>query len=105
MQDVIESRLVSEDTLFSSDVIYKFHEIGCGDAVWIFSKGNSVEFEEILENPAILEDCVVTQMIHLEYIIDNGRVKISHIVLVRGCGLKDVAEMVRQIKENKPPHS
>lgn len=172
VQDVIESRLVSEDKLFLSEVIYKFHEIGCDDEVWVFSKGNSVEFEEILQNPEMLDDCIVTQMIHLEYIVDDGRVKISHIdheylfysfeeferrrvdynqragakkriktfkvdrsklplvfedgtfslyavleayftkayflqeFLVRGCGLKDVAEMVRQIKEGKSsPHS
>ncbi|WP_175811613.1 hypothetical protein [Burkholderia contaminans] len=79
VQDVIDSRLVSEDKLFLSEVIYKFHEIGCGDSVWVFSNENSVEFEEILENPEILDDCVVTQMIHLEYVIDDGRVKISHI--------------------------
>ncbi|WP_143328896.1 hypothetical protein [Burkholderia sp. AU31280] len=79
VQDVIDSRLISEDKLFLSEVIYKFHEIGCGDSVWVFSNGNSVEFEEILENPEILDDCVVTQMIHLEYVIDDGRVKISHI--------------------------
>ncbi|KJV27348.1 hypothetical protein VI06_14585 [Aquitalea magnusonii] len=172
MQDIIESRSVSEDKLFLSEVIYKFHEIGCGDAVWVFSRGNSVEFEEILEDHEILDDCVVTQMIHLEYMVDDGRVKISHIdheylfysyeefdkrlenynqragakkriktfkvdrsklplvfedgtfslytvldayfkrvyflqeFLVRGCGLKDVAEMVRQIEKGKlSPHS
>lgn len=79
IQDTIESVLVSEDKLFSSKVIYKFHEIGCGDQVWVFSMGNSVEFEEILGDPEILDDCVVTQMIHLEYVIDDGRIKISHI--------------------------
>ncbi|VWB28583.1 hypothetical protein BLA6863_01204 [Burkholderia lata] len=79
VRDVIESRSVSEDELFSSEVIYKFHEIECEDAIWVFSRGNSVEFEEILGDPEVLEDCVVTQMIHLEYVIDDGRVKISHI--------------------------
>ncbi|WP_175877002.1 hypothetical protein [Burkholderia sp. BCC0097] len=164
VQDIIYSRLVSEDKLFLSDAIYKFHEIGCGDSVWVFSNGNSVEFEEILESPEVLDDCVVTQMIHLEYVIDDGRVKISHIdheylfysyeefdrrledynqragakkriktfkvdrsklplvlddgtfslytvldayftrsyflqeFLVQGCGLKDIVEMVRQVK-------
>lgn len=79
VQDTVEFQFSSEDGLFSSEVIYKFHEIGCNDEVWVFSKGNSVEFEEIPENPEILDDCVVTQMIHLEYVIDDGRVKISHI--------------------------
>lgn len=167
VQDVIESLFVSEDKLFLSKVIYKFHEIGCGDQVWVFSMGNSVAFEEILDDPEILDDCVVTQMIHLEYVVDDGRIKISHIdheylfysyeefqqrledykqragtkkriktfkidrskiplvfddgtfflftvldayftrayflqeFLVRGCGLKDVSEMVKKIQERE----
>jgi hypothetical protein len=80
MQDVIESQTVSEDKLFSSNVIYKFHEAGCDDQVWVFSKGNSVEFEEILGDHEVLDDCVVTQMIHLKYLTDDdGRIRISHI--------------------------
>ena len=167
VQETIEARSVSEDKLFLSEVIYKFREFGCGDEVWVFSKENSVTFEEILGDPEVLDDCVVTQMIHLEYIIDDGRVKISHIdheylfytyeefdhrsknysqragakkriktfkvdrsklplvfedgtfslytvlsayftrayflqeFLVRGCGLKDVAEMVRKNEQSK----
>ncbi len=166
-RDVIESQAVSEDELFSSEVIYKFHEIGYSDQVWVFSKDNSVVFEEILGDPEIFDDCVVTQMIHLEYELDDGRIKISHIdheylfysyeeydkrlvdynqragakkriktfkadrskiplvfedgtfflyavldayftkayylqeFLVRGCGLKDVAEMVKKIQGRK----
>ncbi|WUR16055.1 hypothetical protein E7V67_013410 [[Empedobacter] haloabium] len=79
LQDTIKSRMTSEDRLFFSDAIYRFHEASSDDAIWVFSSGNSVEFEEILESPEILDNCVVTQLVHLEYLKENQRIKISHI--------------------------
>ncbi len=49
------------------------------DILEIRIKGNSIEFEERLDNIVIEEDSIITQVIHLEYICENDLYFITHL--------------------------
>jgi len=49
------------------------------DILEIRIKGNSIEFEERLDNIVIEEDSIITQVIHLEYICENNLYFITHL--------------------------
>lgn len=56
-----------------------FREPDSKDETWCLITSNSMTFEEIAYSPRLLEDCAVTQMIHLEYFVEDGRLCVSHI--------------------------
>ena len=66
-------------TRLPSPAIYRYYSDSSQDSIWVFVKENSIVFEEILQNQEVLEDCVVTQLIHLEYYCENNDFFISHI--------------------------
>ncbi|WP_295942642.1 hypothetical protein [uncultured Xanthomonas sp.] len=49
------------------------------DSAWYFIDQNEIYFEEVLGNPEVLDDCVVTQLIHIEYFMRCGEILLSHI--------------------------
>ncbi|PLR64779.1 hypothetical protein QCBJ_01590 [Pseudomonas sp. QC2] len=56
-----------------------FYAQGSGDKIWCSITANSMTFEEVAQVPELLEDCAVTQLIHLEYFVEDGRLHVSHI--------------------------
>lgn len=48
------------------------------DSAWYFINKNDIYFEEILNSPEILDDSVVTQLIHIEYFIRDSEILLSH---------------------------
>lgn len=49
------------------------------DSAWYFIDDRNIYFEEIQNDPEVLDDCVVTQLIHVEYFVRNGEILLSHI--------------------------
>lgn len=49
------------------------------DSAWYFIDNRNIYFEEISSEPEVLNDCVVTQLIHAEYFIRNEKILLSHI--------------------------
>jgi hypothetical protein len=49
------------------------------DSAWYFIDNHDIYFEEIPSAPEVLDDCVVTQLIHIEYFVRNEKILISHI--------------------------
>lgn len=49
------------------------------DSAWYFIDSRNIYFEEILSDPEVLDDCVVTQLIHIEYFIRNDQMLLAHI--------------------------
>lgn len=60
-----ESKLYSEENYF--------------DQMWIFKDGQDLTFEELLDDFECEDDSIVTQMVHLQYIIENNIPYITHI--------------------------
>lgn len=49
------------------------------DSAWYFIDQNEIYFEEVLGSPEVLDDCVATQLIHIEYIIRDSEILLSHL--------------------------
>lgn len=49
------------------------------DSAWYFIDNRNIYFEEIPNAPEMLDDCVVTQLVHIEYFVCNGEMIFSHI--------------------------
>ena len=49
------------------------------DSAWYFIDNRNIYFEEIPSSPEVLDDCVVTQLIHIEYFVRNEEILLSHI--------------------------
>ncbi|KPA87849.1 hypothetical protein PF66_05807 [Pseudomonas asplenii] len=56
-----------------------FYGQDSNDKIWCSITAESMTFEEIAQVPELLEDCAVTQMIHLEYFVNGDRLCVSHI--------------------------
>ena len=48
------------------------------DSAWYFIDQNEIYFEEVLDSPEVLDDCVVTQLIHIEYFMRDSEILLSH---------------------------
>lgn len=60
-----ESKLYSEENYF--------------DQMWVFKDGQDLTFEELLDDFECEDDLIVTQMVHLQYIIEDNIPYITHI--------------------------
>ena len=49
------------------------------DSAWYFIDNSNIYLEEILDDTEVLDDCVVTQLIHIEYYTESDKIYISHI--------------------------
>ena len=50
-----------------------------GDSAWYFIDDPNIYLEEIPNDPLILDDWVVTRLIHIEYFVRDGRILLSHV--------------------------
>ncbi|MBV0882139.1 hypothetical protein KTQ42_22950 [Noviherbaspirillum sp. L7-7A] len=49
------------------------------DSAWYFIDSRNIYFEEISSDPEVFDDCVVTQLIHIEYFIRSDQMLLAHI--------------------------
>lgn len=49
------------------------------DSAWYFIDDRNIYFEELARDPEVLDDCVVTQLVHVEYFVANNNLLLSHI--------------------------
>lgn len=49
------------------------------DSIWFFVGERDIYIEEILNEPILLEDCIVTQLVHIEYYMNGKDLYISHL--------------------------
>ena len=73
-----ESRDVFKD-IMDIPVTNLYSSKGTYDNLWIVVDKNNITFEEIKEDFVIFKDKIVTQVIHLEYFLENGIPYINHI--------------------------
>jgi hypothetical protein len=56
----------------------RFYDIN-NNSAWYFIDNRNIYLEEIPSSAEILDDCVVTHLIHIEYFVRNGEMFLSHI--------------------------
>jgi len=50
-----------------------------GSSLWVHIDGENITFEELLSGFEVYDDCIVTQVLHLEYFSEGGQYYIKHI--------------------------
>lgn len=49
------------------------------DSAWYFIDRENIYLEEMMDDAEVLDDCAITQLIHIEYYMKNSEIYISHI--------------------------
>lgn len=49
------------------------------DSSWYFVDKSNIYLEEMVDDAEVLDDCVVTQLVHIEYYVESCKLYISHI--------------------------
>jgi hypothetical protein len=69
----------AKTTILNIPPASKYFRHDSDSVIWCYSNDKTLQFEEICKNPIILDDCVITQLIHLEYKLEDDTIKIAHL--------------------------